>query len=279
MAKRKYLSKTKGTPQYARRQARIQARNDRAAARGSGGSPGAAGDSTGPNVPYLDPAQQSDFNDKFFGILGQGINSAADLQDVLTNDPAIVQQLTDNYHGNLRSRGENLGERGLLAGGETNAQIWDVNRAYTLASVQQANVVEGAKRRYAQITGNLNNQLRTLGEGRTIDQLINLNNQGGAVTPPTLPGTVAAPGHVAQAPQGAPSKYVLRPKAGRSVILNKGQQLIGPKSNVPGRNNANKGAAPIPVGLGGNKNYTISLTPGGRQRVTRIRQPKPRRGR
>lgn len=276
--KSRFRSRIKGTPEYRRRQERIRARRGTP---GRAGTPGTPGSPT--PQPYLDPQQQSQVLSDWYGLIGEGVSADQDLADVMANDPLVQTQIEDNYKRAVGVRGESLASRGLSATGVNDAQVWDVKRARDLSLLNQANVVKRAQDRHTAIIGNIQQRQRAVAHGAIGMKLGNLYASNEDATPGT-PGTPGAPGTPGRAAPPKPqSQYVLRPKPGRSVILGKGQQLVGPKSNVPGAGGRNAGSKVIPVGLGGDKRYTISLTPGGRTRVTRRapamnRPRKTRRG-
>jgi len=241
-------------------------RSERAAPRAQPGTPPQAA-----TPPYLEPDVQGRFDEQFFGILGQGIENEQALKDLEAGDPLVRQQIQDNYTMSLRKRGEELAARGLSAAGVSNAQVWDVDRARDLANTQQDTVLSRARARFTAVKANLDAQLTALQNWR-----VQATTPGTAGTPgaPAGGGPPAGGGRPATPGAGGKGKYVLRPKPGRSTFLAPGQQLIGPASGTPG---GTPGSKVIRLGLGGDKRYTLSPTPGGRTRVTRIRQPRPRR--
>lgn len=224
------------------------------------GSPGSGG-----TPPYLDPADALARSRELGELDLREIASREEIEALEAEDPYLRQQIEYNYKRSRQAREGNLAERGLLATGVHDAQLFDVDRERQLSNLQQDRAMFAARKRREDFNRWFTGQRAALELG-----YLGMHHPGEAPTPGTG-GTPAKPGTPPPQAGGGKSAYqppkqatVRRPAPGKATTLLPGQQLTTPSGR------------PIRVGLGGSKAYTISPavpgSPKGAIQVTRRRR-------
>jgi hypothetical protein len=184
-------SKTKGTPEYKRRQARIAARR-----------------STKPVGASLDPETMGQYINEYYEEQGLRAQHHDALQDTLINDPLERQKIGREFTGGAIQRVQGLAERGLSARGYDAGDLSDLTRTKVEATKAQDLAVRTAQNKYDAAIQELNTRRTALDKnyaaiaGRNIQAGTGIykNRKPAGWTPPSLPTTAPGGGSGAAPP-------------------------------------------------------------------------------
>ena len=179
---RRPRSRTPGTPEYKRRQARIAARK----ARRQGTTP--AKPPTAPVGPHLTPDERGQEIELEFDYENSIAQALADLQDV--TDPNVVAaaqaRIDDAYKRGVGDTTEQLAGRGLVGQGVNDAHLTDVRRVKQLSELDLQNQISRANARY--------NALKTALDTRITQHRLNFATMRGSKIQVGQPGSPASGG-------------------------------------------------------------------------------------